>query len=164
MKKRLDTLKDSIPIIRKLGAEVGIQITEEEIARKMKMSREQFEGYMNAVGKTPNEVLTQLWAAYDDLVRAVQRSNSSAPLRNIINLVKELGKAKGLQIMDKDIVGQLAIPREQFEAYLSGESETPDDVLSLFWSAWPDLLKNVRRIRTVEKISFTEEMLDEDVE
>ena len=161
MKATLDTLKKTIPIIKKLGAEVGIEITEEEIARKMNMSREQFDVYLNAADKTPNEVLTQLWAAYDDVVKAVQRSNNSAPLRNMITLIKDRGKTKGMHIMDEEIVEKIAIPREQFEAYLNGEIATPDDVLSLLWSAWPDLLKNIRTVRS----SVIEEVdLDEDIE
>jgi hypothetical protein len=51
-----------------------------------------------------------------------------------------------LDITDEEIVEKIAIPRQQFEAYLNGEIATPDDVLSLFRAAWPDLLKNVRTV------------------
>jgi hypothetical protein len=160
MKKTIDHLKDAISIIKMMGAELGVEITGEEIARKMELSREQFGGYLNATDKTPNEVLTRLWASYADLFKAVQRSNNSVPLRNKIKLVKELGLAKGMDITDEEIVEKLAIPRELFEAYLSGELATPREVLSLFYSAWPRLFENV----LIETISIMEEVDGEDTE
>lgn len=159
MRRKIDTLKDALPVIKQLGAEVGMEITEEAIARRMNMSRETLDTYLNATTRTPNDILTQLWVVFDDVIKAVQRSNRSAPLRCAIDLVKRLAMARGIDITDNEIVGKIGLPREQFEAYLSGEVTAPDEVLSLFSSTWPDLFRNV------EHVSFTvEESLEEEDE
>jgi hypothetical protein len=135
-----------------------MDITEEEIARKMNIPWEQFQAYLNASGKTPNEVLTQLWMSYDDLIKALQRSALSVPLKHNIALVKRLGKAKGMEITDEEIIRKISLSQTQFEAYLNGEVPTPATVLSLFRSAWPDLFKNVVEV----SITVTEEIQSDD--
>jgi hypothetical protein len=161
MKKTINTLKDTVPILKLMGAELGMDITEEDMARKINMPWEQFEAYLNAAGKTPNEVLSQLWVAYDDVLKALQRLNNSTSIKNKIAMVKRLGKEKGMDITDEEIVLKLAIPRELFEAYVSGELPTPEEIFPLFWSAWPDLLKNVQFVSVREVVELEEEEDDD---
>jgi DNA-directed RNA polymerase specialized sigma subunit len=141
-----------------------LEITEEEIARKMKMSREQFDSYLNAEGKTSREILEQLWMAYDDLFKAVQRSGRSAHLKDRIERLKKLAIDKGTRITDEEIREKIAIPREQFQAYLSGEIETPGEVLSLIWSTWPGLSRNGATVTFVQLYDVMEDDPDEEDE
>jgi hypothetical protein len=158
---RIYTLKDAVSVIRMQGREVVMDITSEDMARKMDMPWDQFEAHLNAPGRTPDEVLGRLWTSYMDLVEAIIRLNRSSVLRGRIDTVKRLGMEKGMTITDDEIVEKLGITRQQLADYLYGEIDTPDDVLSRFPSAWPDLLRNTRFINVIETVELYEEEEDE---
>ena len=159
---KIETLKDSVALIKKLGAEVGLEIKNDEIAKRVGLTDVRFERYLNGTVKTPNKIFQLLVPIYEEFMGAVQRKNRSARLKHFIELVKNRGKSEGMDIGNDEIILKLSIPGEQFEAYLSGEIETSENGLGLFWTAWPDIFKNIRIIRSVttESIGDGEQSAD----
>jgi transcriptional regulator with XRE-family HTH domain len=146
------SLKAIILLIRKSGESRGMKITEEEMARKMDISGEQLQAYLNGEAGTPDNQSQLLLTAYEDLLTSIRQENNRESLSRSIVLIRNRGLAEGMDITLEEMALKAGISGEQLYAYLNGEGPMPDDLFYVLESAYEDLLKDFGKVEIRENL------------
>lgn len=150
------SLKSIVSFIKSIGAEKGMNITDEEIALKAGISIQQFEAYLNGRKKVTNTLSTVLWSAYAGLIDSHQMEAMRESLKHTVVLIRNRGLAVGADITVKDMAGAIGVPGEMLYAYINDEKDLPQDYDISFRlrSAYKNLLSDVERVELLEDINM----------
>jgi hypothetical protein len=146
------SLKAIISLIRKSGESRGMNITEEEMARKMNISVEQLQAYLKGEVGTPDNQSHLLMTVYEDLLTSIRLENNRKSLSHSIVLIRNRGLAEGMDITLEEITRKTGMSGEQLYAYLNGDYQTLEDFSYVLESAYKDLLKDFGRVEIREDI------------
>ena len=142
-----DSLQATIRAVKSFGKDVGVAITEEEMAGKIDMSVVQLQAYTNGEQPAPADMSGRLLTAYDDLYKEIQQRNRNGMLTFKMNIIRRRGEEKGMTITDEEMAGHLGMTGEELAVYLKDPGKTQDEYSALadrLWAAYPELLKNSR--------------------
>jgi hypothetical protein len=107
----------------------------------------QLQAYVNGEQPTPGEIIQPLWTAYDDLYKEIQQRNRNGQLTYKMDIIRRRGEEKGMNITDEEMARHLGMTGEELAAYLQDPGKTQEEFSALsdrLWTAYPELLKNVR--------------------
>lgn len=174
MENSKDSLRQAVDLIKKAGVKKGAAITEEEMARKLDISEEQLHAYLNEEAPTPTGLPFKLKSAYNIRTYIVEASqvqyvrdpkpakdgsaraeSNRKSFESTIAFIKKIGEGKGMKITDEEIALKAGITTEQFYAYLRGEEKISDDLSSVLWSAYSDLITGVQKENNRESLKHT---------
>ncbi len=68
-----------------------------------------------------------------------------------------LGAEIGMTITDENIARKMDMPWELFEAYVKGETPSPENIFEQFKATWPELLKNLMRVSHTVQVHLEDE-------
>jgi hypothetical protein len=145
-----NSLLSAIRAIRSFGHEVGVTITEEDMAGKIGMTFVQWKAYINGDQPTPANMTGLLMTAYDELHKQIQQRNLNAELRSTMEIIQRMG-GKGQQNAFRDMARQLGMTSEELTACLHDPHQTHEEFSALsdrLREANAELLKNVRTVRS----------------
>jgi hypothetical protein len=146
-----NSLLSAIRAVRGFGSEVGVTITEEDMAGKIGMPFAQWEAYINGDQPTPANMTGLLMTAYDELHKQIQQRNLTVRLRSTMDIIQRMGEKKGKQIVFGDMARQLGMTAEELTACLHDPHQTHEGFSALsdrLREANAELLKNVRTVRS----------------
>lgn len=147
------SLEASISIIKAAGVTKGIRITEEEMAQKIGISKEQIHAYLNGEDQTPDDLAYRLQSAYQNLLDTVQLENNRESLKRTVVWVRNCGLAEGRNITLEDMALKIGISDEQLYSYLNGKYEAQNGLVPKLESAYRDIFKDVTEVEIVEDIN-----------
>jgi transcriptional regulator with XRE-family HTH domain len=142
-----NSLQATIRGIKSFGKDVGVTITEEEMAGKIDMPIAQLQAYIDGEQPAPRNMTQLLLTAYDDLYKEIQQRNRNGSLRSRMDRIRKKGEEKGITITDEEMARHLGMTGEELAAYLKDPGKTQEEYSALadrLWAAYPELLKNSR--------------------
>jgi plasmid maintenance system antidote protein VapI len=142
-----NSLQSTIRAIKAFGRDVGVTITEEEMAGKIEMTLGQLQGYVDGDQAVPAGMAGRLMAAYDDLHKEIQQRNRNGRLTFTMNVIRSRGEKKGEAITEEEMARHLGMTGEELTAYLKDPGIIQEEFSALsdrLWAAYPELFKNVR--------------------
>jgi len=150
------SLKSIITLVKGIGTEKGMNITDEEIARKAGVSRQELDACLNGRRKVTNHLSTVLWSAYASLIDRHHMEAGRESLKHTVVLIRNCGLAAGSDITVKEMADAIDIPAEVLYAYISDENDLPlyDDLSSRLRSAYKSLLGNEIKVELREDINM----------
>jgi hypothetical protein len=141
-----ESLQSMIRAIKSFGKDVGVTITEEEMAAKIDMSVGQLQSYVDGEQPVPADVGHRLWTSYDDLYKEIQQRNRNGRLRFTMDVIRSRGEKKEEAITEEEMAGHLGMTGDELAAYLQDPGKTQEEFSALsdrLRAAYPELLKNV---------------------
>ena len=148
------SLKAIILLIKGQGEKIELNITEEEIARKLEISTQQLQAYLDGKDNTPDHLPGALFAAYSDLLDTARKKDNSISLKHSVVWIRNCGLAKGLNITVKDMAQAAGISEEQLYGCLNDEYSTPDDLASKLESTYSPLMEKITQVERKEDIDL----------
>ncbi|HMH23130.1 MAG TPA: hypothetical protein VK563_15205 [Puia sp.] len=174
MENSKEALQRAVALIKNSGVKKGMDVTEEEMARKLDISEKQLYVYLNGEDTTPADLPVRLKSAYGIRRYVVESTqvhrvreprpaedestrseNNSKSLKATISFIKKIGKNNGMNITDEELALKAGISTKQLNAYSNGEEKIPDDLSSLLRSAYADLINSVRMENNRETLKHT---------
>jgi transcriptional regulator with XRE-family HTH domain len=144
-----NALESIIRAIKGIGSNIGVTITEEEMAGKIGMSVAELQAYINGEQPAPGDMPQRLMSAFDDLHKEIQQRNRSGHLRVKIDIIRRKSAEEGKEITGEEMAGHLGMTGEELAACLKDPGKTQEEFSALsdrLWAAYPELLKNVRTV------------------
>jgi hypothetical protein len=144
-----DSLQATIRAIKSFGRDMGITITEEEMAARIDMPIAQLQAYVNGGQPTPAEMGGRLMTAYDELYKEIQQRNRNGRMRSTIEVIRHQGAKQGNEITAGEMAAQLGMTGEEFAACLKDPGKTQEEYSDLsdrLRAVYPELLKNIRTV------------------
>lgn len=147
-----ENLQRLVTVIKALGKEQGLPVTEQEMALKTGVSADTFNAYLAGEAPAPKQLFSTLLAAYNHLFEANRRENNLRIIQHSVLWIRNQGLATGVSITLEEMAGKAGISGKQLQAYLRGEEAVPDDVSSRLELAYKKLLKNVTSVELTEDL------------
>ena len=144
------SLATLILMIKGQGEKIGLNITDEEIAWKLRVSIPQLQAYLNGNKNTPGRLPGALLSAYNDLLDIVRKKENASSLKQSVVWIRNCGLAKGLNIAVGEMAQSISIPEEQLYGYLNDDFDSPDGLAFKLESAYEQLIEGIRRVEIKE--------------
>lgn len=166
MRPWVKALNSTVDTIRKLAERRGVVIGEAAMAEKMDMTETEFRACLSGEAKVPKKLMTELWPAYEYLLKEQLRADKVNRLKARMESVYRRAAKEGMEITDHEIARRIGITPDVLSGYLDGSIEVPEGLPEAIFEAFRnDLYKNVRvESVTMHSVKYIEplDLADED--
>lgn len=146
------SLLSLVDVIKKLGEEQGVVITEENMAEQTGTVINKFQAYLHGEAPVPKRLSTKLLSAYAHLFTSNRQAANLQSLQHSVLWIRNLGLAKKTNITLKEMAATLGISPKLLRAFLRDEKPVPDGLPVQLESAYRLLLKDVDKVEMTEDL------------